>query len=62
ANLEGARNTLRTYKSPLSNAVDGRRNGLGDQMDSVEHFDAALRAAKAPLRRRRRVEGSSKDI
>src|SRR5213594_3939141 len=50
--IERARDSLRTYKSPLVEAVDGRRKGLEFEMKAVDRFDAPLKAAKAQTRRR----------
>lgn len=49
--IEGARDTLRGYKRPLSKAVNGRRRGLESEMKSLDHFDAPLEAAQATKRR-----------
>ncbi len=59
--IERARDSLRTYKAPLADAVDSRRKGLEFEMKAVDRFDAPLEAAKAQTRRRRSV-GPSKDI
>ncbi|HYT00404.1 MAG TPA: hypothetical protein VEO20_07025 [Thermoplasmata archaeon] len=59
--IERARDSLRTYKSPLVEAVDGRRKGLEFEMKAVDRFDAPLKAAKAQTRRRHSA-GPSKDI
>lgn len=49
--IEEARDTLRGYKNPLSNAVEDRRGGLEREMKSVRHFDAPLKAAKKQIKR-----------
>ncbi len=49
--IEGARDSLRDYKKPLSRAVNGRRHGLETEMKSLDHFDAPLEAAKSVQRR-----------
>jgi len=59
--IERARDSLRTYKAPLADAVNGRRKGLEFEMKAVDRFDAPLKAAKAQTRRRHSV-GPSKDI
>jgi len=59
--IERARDSLRTYKAALVEAVDGRRNGLEFEMKAVDRFDAPLKAAKERARRRR-FHGPSKDI
>ncbi len=59
--IERARDSLRTYKAPLADAVDGRRRGLEFEMKAVDRFDGALKAAK-PQTRRRHAAGPSKDI
>ena len=50
--IEWARDSLRTYKAPLADAVDDRRKGLESEMKAVDRFDAPLKAAKAQTRRR----------
>lgn len=62
ANLEGARDTLRTYKAPLQDAVEGRRDGLGHEMQTNDRFDAALVAAKKQAKRPHSARGPSKDM
>jgi len=59
--IERARNSLRTYKAPLVEAVDGRRKGHEFEMKAVDRFDAPLKAAKEQARRRRSTR-PSKDI
>ncbi|HYS99575.1 MAG TPA: class IV adenylate cyclase [Thermoplasmata archaeon] len=49
--IEQARDTLRGYKAPLSNAVEDRRDRLEREMKSVRHFDAPLKAAKKQIKR-----------
>ena len=51
ATIEDGRDTLRNYKHPLSIEVTNRRAGLEQEMNSLHHFDAPLRAAKPPRRR-----------
>lgn len=59
--IERARDSLRAYKAPLVEAVEGRRKGLESEMKAVDRFDAPLKAAKAQTRRRRSAR-PSKDI
>lgn len=49
--IEGARDSLRGYKKPLTKAVDGRRKRLESEMKALDHFDAPLVAARATQRR-----------
>lgn len=46
-NLGGARDTLRHYKRPFTNSVDGRREGLASAMKGLGDFHEPLEKARA---------------
>ncbi len=45
-NLGGARDTLRHYRTPLDNSVEGRKKGLEAAMNDLGDFHGSLDAAK----------------